>query len=125
VHRTILDPARVPPYQGRAADQVVLVTGTPRAGARPELLFSTLSRESRVYPFLFVTGPDRWLFGAMGGAASRTSEGDAVRRPVLPTMREYLEGIEILQEPSAGFFSSVDHRYDRLLPDPPASGTPK
>jgi hypothetical protein len=125
VHRTILDPARVPPYQGRAADQVVLVTGTPRAGARPELLFSTLSRESRVYPFLFVTGPDRWLFGAMGGAASRTSEGDAARRPVLPTMREYLEGIEILQEPSAGFFSSVDHRYDRLLPDPPASGTPK
>jgi len=124
VHRTFLDPARLPSYQGRAAEQVVLVTGTPKAGARPELLFSILSRESRVFPFLFVTGPDRWLFGAMGGAASRSPEGDAARRPVLPTMREYLEGIEILQEPAMGFSSSVDHRYDRLLPEPAPAGPP-
>lgn len=116
VHRTILDPARLPPYQGRAADLVVLVTGTPRMGARPEQLFATLSHESRVYPFLFATGKDRWLFGAMGGAGPRPSEPSSVRRPVLPTMREYLEGIEILQEPASGFLSSVDHRYDRLLP---------
>jgi len=116
VHRTILDPARLPPYQGRAADQVVLVTGTPKPGARPEVMFSTLSRESRVYPFLFATAPDRWLFGAMGGSAPRPEEADSARRPVLPTMREYLEGIEILQEPATGFVSAVDHRYDRLLP---------
>jgi len=123
VHRTILDPARLPPYQGRAADQVVLVTGSPREGARPEVLFATLSRESRVYPFLFATAPDRWLFGAMGGTAPRPSEPLMTRRPVLPTMREYLEGIEILQEPASGFVSVVDHRYDRLLP-PARSGGP-
>ncbi len=115
VHRTILDPSRLPPYQGRAADQVVLVTGTPRAGARPEQLFATLSRESRVYPFLFAAGIDRWLFGALGGSSVRPpTEAEGARRPVLPTMREYLEGIEIVQEPSAGFVAAVDHRYDRL-----------
>jgi hypothetical protein len=119
VHRTILDPARMPPYQGRAADQVVLVTGTPRAGARPDLLFSTLSRESRVYPFLFATGVDRWLFAALGAGAPRPAEERAERRPVLPTMREYLEGIEILQEPATGFVSAIDHRYDRLLDGAP------
>ena len=116
VHRTILDPARLPPYQGRAADQVVLVTGSPRDGARPEVLFATLSRESRVFPFLFATAPDRWLFGAMGGTTPRPEGAPSSRRPVLPTMREFLEGIEIHQEPAVGFSSAVDHRYDRLLP---------
>ncbi len=116
VHRTILDPGRLPPYQGRAADQVVLVTGAPREGARPELLFSTLIRESRVFPFLFAAGPRRWLFGALGGASPKDQQADGARRPVLPTMREFLEGIEILQEPAAEFLSTVDHRYDRLLP---------
>ncbi|MGI0154908.1 MAG: hypothetical protein ACREDE_02065, partial [Thermoplasmata archaeon] len=42
-HRTLLEPARLPPFQGRAADQVVLVSGTPKTGARPEELFSTLT----------------------------------------------------------------------------------
>ncbi len=120
VHRTILDPAKVPTYQGRAADQVVLVTGTPRAGARPDLLFATLSRDSRVFPFLFVTGGNRWLFGALGGQ-SRPADAGEHRRPVLPTMQQYLEGIEILQEPASGFVPEVDHRYDRLLDAPPAS----
>ncbi len=125
VHRTILDPGRLPPYQGRAADQVVLVTGTPKVDARPDVLFATLCRESRVYPFLFATGADRWLFGALGGSTPRTSDEGGARRPVLPTMREYLEGIEILQEPANGFVSTVDHRYDRLLPPAKSPDAPK
>ncbi len=88
VHRSILDPSRLPPFQGRAADQVVLISGTPRAGARPEELFATLSRESRVFPFLFAVGPERWLLGAMGGSAPLPEEIRAVRRPVLPTLQE-------------------------------------
>jgi hypothetical protein len=35
---------------------------------------------------------------------------------VLGTFREFLEGIEIVQEPAARFVARVDHRYDRLLP---------
>ena len=114
-HRTLLDPTRVPSFEGKAADQVVLLTGSPRADARPELLFSTLTRESRVYPFLFVVGTDRWLLGALGGAGPRPEDGGSIRRPVLPTLRQYLEGIEIIQEPAVGFSTPVDHRYDRLL----------
>jgi len=118
VHRTILDPGRLPPYQGRAADQVVFLTGVPKAGAQPNVLFSTLTRESRVYPFLFAVGRDRWLLGALGGSTPRPSGPPGARRAVLPTLREYLEGIEIIQEPASGFVSVVDHRYDRLLPTP-------
>ena len=119
-HRTLLDPSRLPVFEGRAADQVVLITGTPRSAARPEVLFSTLTRESRVFPFLFFVGEERWLLGALGGSAPRVENGGDVRRPVLPTLREYLEGIEIIQEPAAGFTAPVDHRYDRLIP--PAKG---
>jgi len=34
---------------------------------------------------------------------------------VLATLREYLEGIDVLQEPARQFVMRVDHRYDRLL----------
>ena len=122
-HRTFLEPARVPPYQGKAADQMVLISGTPRTGARPEVMFATLTRESRVYPFLFVVGPNRWLLGALGGAAP--PEIRAARRPVLPTLREYLEGIEIVQEAASNFTTPVDHRYDRLIPEDGKTGATK
>jgi hypothetical protein len=114
-HRTLLEPARLPPYQGRTADQVVLVSGTPKAGARPELLFAMLTRECRVFPFLFVVGDDRWVLGALG-AGGPVAGASTDRRPVLPTLRESLEGIEILQEAAADFTSPVDHRYETLLP---------
>ncbi len=113
-HRTLLEPARLPPYQGRAADQVVLVSGAPKTGTRPEMLFSTLTRDCHVYPFLFVVGAQRWLLGALGTGGPPAST-DPERRAVLPTLRESLEGIEILQEAATGFTSPVDHRYERLL----------
>lgn len=122
-HRSILDPSRLPPFQGKAADQVVLISGAPRAGARPEALFASLSRESRVFPFLFVVGPERWLLGALGGSAPPPPEIRASRRPVLPALQGCLEGIEIVQEPAAGFHAPVDHRYDRLLPAGPAKSS--
>jgi hypothetical protein len=123
-HRTLLEPAKLPPYQGRTADQVVLISGTPKAGARPELLFSTLTHECRVFPFLFVVDPSRWLMGALGGGGPATSPNPE-RRAVLPTLRDSLEGIEILQEPAADFASPVDHRYERLLSPPNSPPAPK
>ena len=114
-HRTLLDPARVPEHRGKAANQVVFLTGTPRAGARPEALFATLTRECRVYPFVLAVGQDRWLLGALGGTSAAPAEPAGARRPVLPTLRLFLEGIEILQDAAAGFVAQVDHRYDRLL----------
>jgi len=118
-HRTLLDPARVPEHRGKVADQVVFLTGSPKTGARPESLFAVLTRECRVYPFLFVVGADRWLLSALGGSNPMPTEPSGPRRPVLPTLRQYLEGIEILQEAAGGFVAQVDHRYDRLLPVEP------
>jgi len=118
-HRTLLDPARVPEHRGKSADQVVFLTGTPRAGSQPENLFATLTRECRVFPFLFVVGAERWLLSALGGSSPPPNDPQNPRRPVLPTLRQYLEGIEILQEAASGFLAHVDHRYDRLLaPEP-------
>ncbi len=118
-HRTLLEPGRLPPYQGRSPSQVVLVSGSPVSGAQPATLFQTLTRECQVFPFLFVVADDRWLLGALGGDGPAPAPVGG-RRPVLPTLRESLQGIEILQEPAANFTDPVDHRYDRLLPAPPA-----
>ncbi|MGI0139770.1 MAG: hypothetical protein ACREBT_01255 [Thermoplasmata archaeon] len=116
-HRVLLNPARIPPYEGKAADRLFLITGAPRAGARPEALFARLSRECRVFPFLYVVGPDRWLIGAMGGEPTGPTVRDdrRDRPPVLPTVADALEGIEIFQEPMGAISSVVDHRYDRLV----------
>ncbi|MGB6500525.1 MAG: hypothetical protein WBG19_03875 [Thermoplasmata archaeon] len=119
VHRSILDPARLPAYHGKSADQVVLISGIPRAGARPEQLFATLSRDSRVFPFLFVVGAERWLLGALGGSTPPPEEVRSIRSPVLPALQRFLEGIEIVQEAASTFRTPIDHRYDRLLPDSP------
>lgn len=119
-HRVFLDPSRVPPYHGRSADQVVLISGSLRKGARPEQLFASLTRECRVFPFLFATHDGRALLGALGRGAANgrapTEPSEADRRPVLPTIQEYLEGIQVLQEPAAMFRTVVDHRYDRVIP---------
>lgn len=122
-HRTLLDPAPLPAYQGKSPDQVVLITGQPRSGARPDQLFGDLTRDCRVFPFLFVVGSERWLLGALGGSAPPPPDPSSTRRPVLATLREYLEGIEVVQEPAAQFTTQVDHRYDRLLP-PRDGGSP-
>ena len=124
-HRTLLDPARLPPFQGRSADQIVLISGTPRSGARPDMLFATLTRDARVFPFLLSVGSERWLLGALGGSNPAAAEARPPRRPVLPTLREFLEGIEIVQEGATGFTAPVDHRYDRLLPAAGATASAK
>jgi len=124
-HRTLLDPAPLPAYRGKSPDQVVLITGVPRPSARPELLFGSLTRDCRVFPFLFVVGAERWLLGALGASVPVPPDPSSPRRPVLATLREHLEGIEIVQEPAAQFTPRVDHRYDRLLPQPEVSPVSK
>jgi hypothetical protein len=118
-HRVLLDPGRVPPFRGRAGDQVTLVLGELREGARPEELFQTLTREARVFPFLYASDGHRLLMGALGRnptSSTPSSGSPEPRRPVLPTLQAFLQGIEILSEAAAGFRSAVDHRYDRLFP---------
>lgn len=117
-HRVLLNPARAPAYPGRAGDRIFLVLGTPRADARAEHLFSRLTRECRVFPFLYVMGKDRWLIGGLGGGPSPASIDDdrRLRVPVLPTLTEAMEGIQIFHEPVTAMRELADHRYDQLLP---------
>lgn len=124
VHRVFLDPARVPPFRGRLADQVTLVMGQLKAGVRPEMLFATLTRECRVFPFLYATDGERLLLGALGrnpASGEVPVDRPEPRRPVMPTLQASLSGIEILSEASASFRASVDHRYDRMFPRAVAS----
>ena len=121
VHRVLLDPGRVPPFHGRAADQVTFIVGTLREGQRPEALFGTLTRECRVFPFLYATDGPRLLIGALGrnpAVPPPPAAAPESRRPVLPTLQAALEGIEILSENAGALRARVDHRYDRILPKP-------
>lgn len=118
-HRVLLDPATVPPYHGRAADQVTLITGEFKEGTRPEVLFQTLTRECRVFPFLYVVDGPRLLIGALGRSPNlpgATPSPAEPRRPVLATLQVALQSIEILGEAASAFRAHVDHRYDRLFP---------
>ncbi len=119
-HRVFLEPSRLPPYMGRAADRVHFISGVPRPGARPEQAFETLTAECRVFPFLFVVAPDRWLFGALGGSSPETGPGDEARRrrSVIGVLRDAMEGIEIVHDASESFSMAINHRYDRLVVDP-------
>ncbi len=120
-HRVFLYPSRLPPYQGRIADQVVFVTGTLRDSARPEELFATLTRECRVFPFLFVVHGGRLLLGALGRtpgpvpANVTTPTAETLRRAVMPTLQDALEGIDVTQDLASQLRTDVDMRFDRLL----------
>jgi hypothetical protein len=116
-HRVLLEPAHLPSYQGRSATQTVIVIGTLRDGARPEELFSTLTRNCRVYPFLFVAADQRVLIGALGDGPGSVPRTDVSRErsSVLGTLQDRVEGIEILQTSADQFLIRLDHRYDRIL----------
>lgn len=117
-HRVFLEPSRLPPYMGRAADRVHFISGTPRTGARPERLFEALTSKCRVFPFLYVVGEARWLVGALGGSSSASGPGSGTQGPrsVLATLREAMENIEIVHDASESFSMAIDHRYDLLFP---------
>lgn len=124
-HRVFLYPSRLPPYQGRSADQVVFVSGQLRPGARPEELFATLTRECRVFPFLYVVHDGRLLLGALGrtpgtqAGGEAPTAGDPPRRAVMATLQASLEGIDVTQELATQLRTMVDLRFDRLVPPAP------
>lgn len=121
LHRVFLDPGPLPSYHGHAADQLVLIAGSWRSGARPEELFRTLTQECRVYPFLYALDSGRAMIGALGRSTPGGGRSDGEgRRPVLATLQESLQGIEIAQVAASSLKTIVDHRYDRLLARPTA-----
>lgn len=124
-HRVFLEPSKVPPFKGRSADQMTFIYGALRDGARPEGLFATLTRDCRVFPFLYASSGGRVLLGALGRAPVSLGQGHrdapapdpAESRPsVMAALQGALEGIEVIQESATQLRTLVDHRYDRILP---------
>jgi hypothetical protein len=124
LHRVLADPARIPPYQGRQMDRIVLATGRLRPEISAADLFVTLTGSCRVFPFLYATDDRTLLLGALGQSPLPGAPAPAdprARRPVMPTLRSALEGIQIVEESAANLAVPVDHRYDRLAPPEPAA----
>ncbi len=118
VHRRVLpDPARIPPFRGRQADEMVFVHGRWKEGEKADLLLRTLTGECRVFPFLFAFNDEALLLAALGQSVPGDGgvPGSSPRRPVLPTLRQCLENIVVTRERVASVTPRVDHRYDRLL----------
>jgi hypothetical protein len=117
-HRVLLDPARLPPFRGRSADQQVFVVGTLRESADAPGLFLALTRGCRVFPYLFASSERRILLGALGQTPGLAvvDPNQPPRTSVLQTLQAHLEGIEILQEPASHLQVNVDHRYELLFP---------
>lgn len=118
-HRVLLDVARTPAYKGRQGAQVVFITGQLVSSITPQELFATLTRDCRVYPFLFAVRDGRVMLGALGsapGPMTAPTENLGTRRPVMATLRELMQGIEVVQESNTQLSARVDHRYDRLMP---------
>ncbi|MCI4345903.1 MAG: hypothetical protein L3K07_04025 [Thermoplasmata archaeon] len=117
-HRVLADPARLPPFQGRKPAEVVLATGVLREGSSSGRLFLALTRECRVFPFLFTTAGSRVLLGSLGQppGAPAARPASSERTPVMEVLQAHLGGIEIFREDASRLRLTVDHRYDRLLP---------
>lgn len=125
--RVFPDPARIPAFQGRIADLTVFVRGEFLPGRSGAALLPILTEQCRVFPFLLVEHQGRLLMGAQGQSAAGASETVSTipsRRPVLPTLQEHLQSIEVVQTRAAEMTVWLDHRYDRLLAPPsgPAEG---
>jgi hypothetical protein len=120
VHRVLADPSRIPPYKGQLADRVVFVTGTMAPGAPAARLFAELTRNCRVFPFLYATDGARLLMAALAGGAPAAVRPRDERASVIGTLRGSVRDIEILEESASAIGARVDHRYDRLVPGAPS-----
>ncbi|HKS59360.1 MAG TPA: hypothetical protein VJS68_01115, partial [Thermoplasmata archaeon] len=100
-YRVMPDFVHLPVYQGRQSDEVVFITGERVESAEPERLFSILTEECRVFPFLLARDDRKFLIGTM--AQSSSSNGvapptDTYRKPVFPTLQDHLRNIEVIPE---------------------------
>ena len=127
LHRVLADVSRLPAYHDRRMDRIVFVAGELRSGVAPESLFMTLTRDCRVFPFLFASEGPQLLFGALGQggvAPGPPASTEQARRPVMPTLRQALTHIQFMEEATTALRTVVDHRYDRLAPPDVAKGSP-
>jgi hypothetical protein len=118
--RVLLDVARLPSYRDRVADQIVFLHGDFLPGATSAALLRALTEQCHVFPILAAQDGHTALVIAIGqsrpfAAEDGASAAEAGRLPVLATVKQYLERIEVDSEGVQNLVPVVDHRYDRLL----------
>jgi hypothetical protein len=118
-HRVFLEPGRIPPFQGRSAEQIVAITGELREGQTTAALLVTLMQACRVFPLVLASASNRVLIVALGqgtNAPARSTPLDLERQSPMSMLRAALQGIEIVQEGVGSIALTLNHRYDRLFP---------
>lgn len=107
----------LPSLTGDNPTDVIFMTGRIREGKDPAGLFSRLAVDCRTFPFLYCSDRENLLLGAlgMGMGVPRQSTGGESHRSIMGTVKEFLEGINIVRESARAIAVQLDHRYDRAL----------
>ncbi len=117
--RTILNIARLPPYEGRRIGEFILIQGRLRAGATVRRLLNFLTAECGVYPFLMAESGGQLI---LAGVGQMRSEGPgrvpvpSARRPVLAAVTDEVDPADVLIEPVEAVEERVRHRYPASIP---------
>lgn len=115
--RTILDPKKVPSFQGRSIERVAFVQGDlVETGGEPDLF--RLLMAIGVTPFLFASDGVRVLLAALS-PAPLDSKSKTSSPATLLNLNSALKEIQIVREPVDSMQVVVNHRYDRLFHTPP------
>jgi len=111
--RSFLDPAAVAGSVSGFPSWLAFVHGSLLPGAGPPELFRALVGECGVGPFLYVTDDRELLFATLSRGPG--APGEPGRAPVLPTVRTYLEDIDVVRWPLVSTRVVTDHAFGRLL----------
>lgn len=112
--RTIMDPQKVPPFQGRSIERIAFVQGEMASPGTEEGLFRMLMAIN-VSPFLFVSDGSQILLATLSRSPSDLEFGSG-RPAILGNLKRFLKNIQIVRESTQTLSVVVNHRYDRLFP---------
>ncbi len=115
--RTVLDPARVPPLDGRRLGELLYVFGDLRVPAAPTELLHDLTAECHSFPLLLASAGRRVLLLGIGQTSARTPGRAPVRSAqgsVLATIERHLDHAEVIVEPVESIRPHVHHRYPAM-----------
>lgn len=116
--RTLLHPAQVPAFQGRRMGEVILLGGRKRSGTATGALLNALTRSCGVFPFLYAEDDRSVLLAGMGLTSSERPGRvtlPSAQRPVMRTLQEHLEDIEVVLEAVEALRELVAYRHTALV----------
>jgi len=117
--RTVLNPVRLPPFQGRRIAEVILVRGRLRPLASAARLLNALTGDCGVFPFLVAESGGEVVLAGVGQTSARSTGRQPVasaRQPVLASLTRHLDPVDVMIEPVEAIEERVQHRYPDRFP---------